>query len=76
MMCMLTQVMVSLVLLWTLPQSLSKMMMSCLSMTMSMVVASVSAPLHLSGTLAKSPKLAIYVESLTIGLRTAMLTFD
>ena len=75
-MCMLIQAMLSLMLVWTLPQSLSMMMMNCLSMTMSMVVGNVSAPLHLSGMLAKSLKLAADVESLATRLRTAMLSFD
>ncbi len=61
--CILTMI-VSLMLGWTLPQSLSMLMMICLSMTLSMVVGNVSAPLHLSGTLAKSLKLATDVENL------------
>ena len=57
-------VIVSLMLVWKLPQSLSMMMMMiCLSMTFSMVVRNVSAPLHLSGTPAKSLKLATDVAN-------------
>ena len=69
--CILT-VNVSLMLVQTLPQSLSMMMMICLSM----VVGNVFAPLHLSGTLTKNLKLATDVENLATGLRTAMLSFD
>jgi len=40
------------------------------------VVGNVFVPLHLSGTLAKSLKLATDVENLATGLRIAVLSFD
>jgi len=73
--CILT-VIVSLMLVRTLPQSLSMMMMHCLSMTMSMAVGNMYAPLHETGMFAKMVKFATDVDDLATGLRTAMLISD
>ena len=73
MMYMLIQAVVRLMLLWTLLESLDRML-NCLSMTISMVVGDVSASLHLSsaGRFTKNLRLATDAESLATELRNVV----